>query len=99
MKPLFRVALFLPLVVSIAVCQSVPHVDSHLPSRLRDVDQAGYYSMPAAVDDDYFDGTSSRERVQRHLRIAREVGARYLRCAFTWNAIEHEPGKYKWAFW
>jgi polysaccharide biosynthesis protein PslG len=99
MKPLLRVALFLTCFVSVAVCQSASHVDSHLPSRLRDVDQAGYYTMPTAVDDDYFDGTSSRERVRMHMKVAREVGARYLRCAFTWNAIEHAPGKYNWAFW
>jgi hypothetical protein len=55
--------------------------------------------MAIAVGDDYFDGTSSPERVERHLRVARDIGASYLRCAFTWNAIEKAKGQYDWAFW
>jgi hypothetical protein len=68
-------------------------------SRLTQTDARGFYFMPIAVGDDYFDGTSSPERVERHLRVAREVGASYLRCAFTWNAIEKAKGQYDWTFW
>ncbi len=99
MKSLLLLALLLAFGLGSATSQTIPHVDPHLPSRLRDADVAGYYRMPAAVDDDYFDGTSSRERVQRHMQVARAAGAKYLRCAFTWNAIEHEEGKYNWTFW
>lgn len=59
----------------------------------------GFYHMPAAVADDYFDGTSSLERIRRHFRVARDVGARHLRCAFSWNGIEKSQGKYDWTFW
>ena len=54
--------------------------------------------MAIAIGDDYFDGTSPLTRVKRHLELARRVGASYLRCSFTWNAIEPQPGVYDWAF-
>jgi Glycosyl hydrolases family 39 len=60
---------------------------------------AGFYHMPAGVADDYFDGTSPVSRVKRHLKVARKVGAKYLRCAFSWNGIEPEQGKFRWQFW
>src|SRR3954468_19518958 len=47
----------------------------------------GWIRMETAVGDDYFDGTSSVQRVRRHLKTARALGVRYLRCSFTWNAI------------
>jgi hypothetical protein len=75
------------------------HINSRLNSRLIQADSQGYYWMPTAVADDYFDGTSSRARVRRHLKLARDVGAKYLRCAFTWNAIENKRGRYNWRFW
>ena len=62
-------------------------------------DPQGFYFMPIAIGDDYFDATSSPERVERHMRVARDVGARYLRCAFTWNAIEKAQRQYDWPFW
>src|SRR4051812_32428924 len=78
---------------------SAQHINSHLNARSTQADAAGYYWMPTAVADDYFDGTSSRQRVRRHMQVAQATGAKYLRCAFTWNAIEPQRGKYKWAFW
>jgi polysaccharide biosynthesis protein PslG len=93
-----RVAVCL-LAATSAFAQTTPHIDSHLPSRMRDVDPAGFYQMQTAVADDYFDGTSSRARVRRHMQVANQVGAKYLRCAFTWNAIEKQKGKFDWRFW
>ena len=55
--------------------------------------------MAVAVADDYSDGTSSVERVRSHFRVAQGVHARYLRCAFSWDAIEKSPGEYDWKFW
>ncbi len=55
--------------------------------------------MAVAVADDYFDGTSSVERVRSHFRVAQGMHARYLRCAFSWDAIEKSPGEYDWKFW
>jgi len=73
---------------------------NHLPdSRVLNRDAQGFHFMPTAIGDDYFDGTSSLARVRRHLLVARESGAKYLRCAFSWNGIEKERGKYDWAFW
>lgn len=55
--------------------------------------------METAIGDDYFDGTSSLERVRRHFKIAHELGVKYLRCGFSWNAIEKSQGVYDWRFW
>lgn len=87
------------LALFVALSASAQHINEHLNSRSTQADVAGYYWMPTAVADDYFDGASSRERVRRHMQVAHEVGATYLRCAFTWNAIEPEQGRYNWAFW
>ncbi|HET7209904.1 MAG TPA: beta-galactosidase [Terriglobales bacterium] len=59
----------------------------------------GPYRLAVGIADDYFDGTSSRDRVRRHFQIARQLGVKYLRCAFSWNAIEKSQGRYDWAFW
>ena len=68
-------------------------------SRRAGTDAAGFYYMPTAIGDDYFDGTSSIERVRRHFAVARRAGVKYLRCAFSWDAIEKQHGKYDWRFW
>jgi GH35 family endo-1,4-beta-xylanase len=60
---------------------------------------ASWHRMAVAIADDYFDGTSDPSRVRRHLQVAKQLGVRYLRCAFSWNGIEKTPGKYEWAFW
>lgn len=61
--------------------------------------KSGFYFMATALGEDYFDGTSSSKRVERHLAVARSAGVKYLRCAFSWNAIEKRQGKYDWTFW
>src|SRR4051812_20609701 len=86
-------------VLLFAIGASAQHINSHLNARSTQADAQGFYWMPTAVADDYFDGTSSRARVHRHMLIAQAAGATYLRCAFTWNAIEKKQGKYDWAFW
>jgi polysaccharide biosynthesis protein PslG len=68
-------------------------------SRETQTDPSGYFRMATAIGDDYFDGRDTRERVRRHMRVARDVGVRYLRCAFSWNGIEPEEGKFQFAFW
>jgi hypothetical protein len=83
----------------VALTANAQHINPHLNTRTTQADAEGYYWMPTAVADDYFDGTSSRARVHRHMEIAKEVGATYLRCAFSWNAIENRRGHYNWAFW
>lgn len=55
--------------------------------------------MDTAIGDDYFDGHDTRERVLRHLKVARELHVHYLRCAFSWNGIEPEQGKFDFRFW
>ncbi len=44
-------------------------------SRHTQTDARGFYFMPTAVEDDYFDGTSPISRVERHFAAARAVGA------------------------
>jgi len=68
-------------------------------SRLTKTDAQGFYHMPTGIGDDYFDGTDNLARVRRHLRTARALGAKYLRCAFSWNGIEKKQGVYAWDFW
>ncbi len=62
---------------------------------------SAYRTLATALEDDYFDGRTPQEyaRVSRHLRAARQLGAKYFRCAFSWNGIEPEKGKYRWRFW
>lgn len=101
-----RLLLAITLLASAGAQQAAqPAIGRALPlnhfsaSRLTQTDSKSFYFMPIAVGDDYFDGTSSPERVERHMRIARQVGARYLRCSFTWDAIEKAKGQYHWDFW
>jgi hypothetical protein len=70
-----------------------------LDSRAAGTDRQGFFYMPTAVGEDYFDGTDRPERVERHLRTARLAGVKYLRCAFSWNGIEPARGVFKWQFW
>lgn len=67
--------------------------------RHADTNSDGFYLMPTAIGDDYFDGTSSPARLRRHFAVARRAGVKYLRCAFSWNGIETSPGHYDWPFW
>jgi hypothetical protein len=55
--------------------------------------------MAIALEDDYFDGKDSRKRVRRHMETAKAAGAKYFRCAFSWNGIEPERGQFQWKFW
>jgi hypothetical protein len=93
------------VVLSSAICADNGPLVRELPlnrfpdSRQTGEDARGFYLMPAAIGDDYFDGTSSLERIRRHFRVARQSGAKYLRCTFSWNGIERERGRYDWAFW
>ncbi len=68
-------------------------------SRSNGTDARGYFQMAVAVGEDYFDGHDSAARVRRHMRLARALGVRYLRCAFSWNGIEPQRGQYQFAFW
>ena len=93
-------ALFLLLSISGVAQAPARKPANHLPdSRLVATDAAGFYKMPTGIGDDYFDGTDSVARVRRHMQTARAVGAKYLRCAFSWNGIEHQQGKFSWRFW
>lgn len=58
-----------------------------------------YYQLPLAIEDDYFDGRDSLDRVRRHMRTAKAAGAHYFRCTFSWNGIEPQRGRYEWKFW
>ena len=68
-------------------------------SRHTTTDAAGFYRMPTALGDDYFDGTSPVSRLKRHFVVLRKAGVKYLRCGFSWNGIEPEQGKFRWQFW
>jgi hypothetical protein len=59
----------------------------------------GYRQLALALEDDYFDGRDSRARVRRHMQTAKAVGAKYFRCAFSWNGIEPQRGHFQWEFW
>ncbi len=68
-------------------------------SRQVQTDAQGYFQPAFAIGDDYFDGRDTRARVRRHLRVAKQIGVKYLRCAFSWNGIEPEDGRYNFKFW
>jgi hypothetical protein len=68
-------------------------------SRQAQSDPHAFFQIAFAIGDDYFDGRDTRARVRRHLRVAQQVGAKYLRCAFSWNGIELRDGQYDFRFW
>ncbi|HEX6881402.1 MAG TPA: beta-galactosidase [Terriglobales bacterium] len=80
------------LAVNLAVAQSPA------PARTPEK-QKPLIRMATAIGDDYFDGRDTRARVRRHLEIAQELGVEYLRCAFSWNGVEPQQGKFEFAFW
>jgi hypothetical protein len=49
--------------------------------------------------EDYPEETRSLDAARRDLELARESGARVLRVAFGWDAIEAERGRCDWSFW
>ncbi len=65
----------------------------------RGAEKNGFHFMATAIGDDYFDGTSPPSRLKRHLAVVRRAGVKYLRCAFSWDAIEKKQGQYDWTFW
>src|SRR5688572_16496700 len=79
----------------------LPAAAQSFPSRAAQTDSAGFYHLPTVLEDDYFDGRDPDEyaRASRHMRTARLLGARYFRCAFSWNGIEPKRGEYQWRFW
>jgi len=97
--------LFLTIVLHSQAPAPAPQPQRALPlhrfevSRQAQTDSEGYFQHAFAIGDDYFDGRDTRARVRRHLRIAKDVGAQYLRCAFSWNGLEPEKGKYDFRFW
>jgi hypothetical protein len=102
------VLLFCDVICNPAISQSVSGAGQQyraLPlnrfpdSRAVNTDASGFYFMPTAIGEDYFDGTDPPERVERHLHTAQLAGVKYLRCAFSWNGIEPERGTFKWKFW
>jgi CubicO group peptidase (beta-lactamase class C family) len=56
-------------------------------------------AVDTAIGDDYFDGRDPVSRIERHLKTARKLGVQHLRCAFSWNGIEPEQGRYDFRFW
>lgn len=76
-----------------------PTINHFSHSRLVATDVDGFYQMPTGIGDDYFDGTDSIVRIRRHMQTAKALGVKYLRCAFSWNGIEHQQGRYSWRFW
>lgn len=49
--------------------------------------------------EDYPEETRSLAAARADLEAARAAGARVLRIAFGWDAIEAERGRYDWSFW
>jgi polysaccharide biosynthesis protein PslG len=96
-----RLRLALILVITISCTAQSP--DRALPLHRvpvsREASTGKDFQMAFAIGDDYFDGRDSRERVLRHLEVAKAVGAHHLRCAFSWNGIEPEDGQYVFKFW
>lgn len=49
--------------------------------------------------EDYPEETRSLVNARRDLEVARDAGAKSLRIAFGWDAMEPAPGRYDWSFW
>jgi polysaccharide biosynthesis protein PslG len=97
----FRVLLILWLSLTLSAQTAMPEraLLLHRFPISRQASDSADFQMAFAIGDDYFDGRDSRARVLRHLSVAKAVGARYLRCGFSWNGIEPEDGRYEYQFW
>lgn len=63
------------------------------PAAIVDRDRS-WHETALGLCEDYPDETRSLEAARRDL-----AGARVLRAAFGWDAIEAERGRYDWSFW
>jgi hypothetical protein len=55
--------------------------------------------MEFGLCEDYPEETRSLSAVRDDLKVAKSTGARVLRIAFGWDAMEPERGHYDWSFW
>jgi hypothetical protein len=60
---------------------------------------AQWRDVTLGVGEDYPKENRSQARATEDLAAARDAGARVLRVAFDWDAMEPKRGKYDWSFW
>jgi hypothetical protein len=60
---------------------------------------ADWHTMVLGLCEDYPEETRSPAAARMDLKTAQDAGARVLRIAFGWDAIEPERGRYDWSFW
>jgi hypothetical protein len=87
------------LVAVLAGCVSVPRTtrESTLPSEPKT--QAAWRSVTLGLCEDYPEESRTLERAKLDLDAARGAGAKVLRIAFGWDAMEPKRGDYDWSFW
>lgn len=80
----------LALVAFLAACQAPERAATSAPA---------WRATALGLCEDYPEETRSLAAARRDLAVARDAGARVLRVAFGWDAIEAEHGRYDWSFW
>ncbi len=58
-----------------------------------------WHTMELGLCEDYPEETRSIEAARKDLETAHRTGARVIRIAFGWDAMESERGRYDWSFW
>lgn len=78
-----------------AACLSAASCSSfHTTSR-----DSSWREIQVGLCEDYPEETRTLAQAKRDLVFARESGARVLRVALGWDAIEPERGRWDWTFW
>jgi hypothetical protein len=60
---------------------------------------APQHTLTLGLCEDYPEESRSLQGARADLQAAHEAGARVLRIAFGWDAMEPERGKFDWSFW
>jgi hypothetical protein len=58
-----------------------------------------WHTVELGLCEDYPEESRSLEAAREDLKAAQRAGARVLRIAFGWDAMEPERGRYDWVFW
>ena len=82
----------LVVLAAVAGCQTGPVRSASAPPKT-------WQRVALGWCEDYPEETRTLQAAERDLQRARESGARVLRIAFGWDAMEPERGVYDWSFW
>jgi hypothetical protein len=92
-----RCVIAMAIAAVIGGCASRPVAANSAPAA--PAGEPAWQQVALGLCEDYPEESRSLEAARADLVAAREVGARVLRVAFGWDAMEPEQGKFDWSFW